>query len=98
MMTGMTVLPKMQMNVDQFLAWAVEQPGRFELLDGDVYAMWPEGAGHARVKFAVQVALAASIRARQLPCHMMPDGMTVRVEEKTAHEPDALVYCGPRLP
>jgi Uma2 family endonuclease len=94
----MTTVPKTQMNVDQFLAWAIEQPGRFELLDGDVYAMSPEGAGHARVKFAVQVALANSIRERRLHCHMMPDGMTVRVEERTAHEPDALVYCGPKLP
>jgi Uma2 family endonuclease len=24
--------------------------------------------------------------------------MTVRVDENTAHEPDALVYCGPKLP
>jgi Uma2 family endonuclease len=28
---------------------------------------------------------------------MLPDGMTVRVDEHTAHEPDALVYCGVEL-
>jgi Uma2 family endonuclease len=28
---------------------------------------------------------------------MLPDGMTVRVDDATAHEPDAVVYCGPRL-
>jgi Uma2 family endonuclease len=28
---------------------------------------------------------------------MLPDGMTVRIDDTTAHEPDALVYCGPRL-
>jgi Uma2 family endonuclease len=28
---------------------------------------------------------------------MLPDGMTVRVEARTAFEPDALVYCGERL-
>jgi Uma2 family endonuclease len=98
MIAAMTVLPKTRMNVDQFLSWAIEQSGRYELFDGDVYAMSPEGAGHARIKFAVQVALAAGIKARRLPCHMMPDGMTVRVEEGTAHEPDALVYCGRELP
>src|SRR5437588_9630635 len=48
----------------------------------------------AAAKFAVQTALAAGIRARGLPCHMMPDGMTVRVDARTAFEPDALVYCG----
>jgi Uma2 family endonuclease len=28
---------------------------------------------------------------------MLPNGMTVRVDETTAHEPDALIYCGPEL-
>jgi Uma2 family endonuclease len=29
---------------------------------------------------------------------MLPDGMTVRVDEATAYEPDALVYCGAKVP
>src|SRR5690348_6036188 len=45
----------------------------------------------------LQTALLAGIRARRLPCHMLPDGMTVRIDETTAYEPDALVYCGARL-
>jgi Uma2 family endonuclease len=94
----MTVLPKTRMTVDEFLAWAQERPGRYDLEDGVVHAMSPEGAGHAKVKFAVQTALVAAIRARRLLCHMLPDGMTVRVEEMTAYEPDALVYCGTELP
>jgi Uma2 family endonuclease len=28
---------------------------------------------------------------------MLPDGMTVRIDKETAHEPDALVYCGAKL-
>jgi Uma2 family endonuclease len=60
--------------------------------------MTPERAGHAAVKFAVQTALLTAIRRAQLPCHMLPDGMTVRIDEHTAHEPDALVYCGEKLP
>ncbi len=32
-----------------------------------------------------------------LPCHMQPDGATVRISKYVAHEPDALVYCGPEL-
>jgi len=90
----MTVLPQRRMNVGEYLAWAKGHPGRYELYDGVVYDMSPEGAGHAKVKFAVQSALTAGIRARGLPCHMLPDGMTVRVEARTAFEPDALVYCG----
>ncbi len=86
------------MTVDEFLVWAEEQPGRYDIVDGVVHAMSPEGAGHAETKFAVQAALVAAIRASQRPCHMLPDGMTVRVDETTAYEPDALVYCGAKLP
>lgn len=93
----MSALPQKRMNVDEYLAWAERNPGRYELYDGVVSAMSPEGAGHAEVKFAVQSALAAGIRARGLPCHMLPDGMTVRVEARTAFEPDALVYRGPKV-
>ena len=94
----MTALPKNKMTVDEYLAWAEGQAGRFELYAGSVYAMPPERAGHAEVKFAVQNALRAAIRQAGVPCHMLPDGMTVRVDEYTAHEPDALVYCGEKLP
>jgi len=93
----MTALPLPRMTVDEYLTWAAGRPGRYELYDGSVYAMSPEGAGHAQVKFAVQSALAAGIKARGLPCHMLPDGMTVRVEARTAFEPDALIYCGQRV-
>jgi Uma2 family endonuclease len=86
-----------RMNVDQYLVWAQSHPGRYELRDGEVITRSPEGAGHAAVKYAVQVALLAGIRARGLPCHLLPDGMTVRVDETTAYEPDALVYCGTKL-
>jgi Uma2 family endonuclease len=93
----MSALPQRRMNVDEFLAWAEAQPGRYELFRGSVYAMTPERAAHAVTKFAIQAALANGIRAQGLPCHMLPDGMTVRIDDTTAHEPDALVYCGPQL-
>jgi len=94
----MTVLTKARMTVDEFLAWAEGRPGRHELYKGEVYAMAPETAGHAETKFAVQSALLAGIRAGRLPCHLLPDGMTLRIDEKTAYEPDAIVYCGPKIP
>jgi Uma2 family endonuclease len=93
----MTVLTKTRMSVDEYLAWAKGQPGRYELVNGTVYAMTPERAVHAEIKLAVHMALAAGIRARDLPCRVMPDGMTVRIDEATAYEPDALIYCGPKL-
>ena len=39
----------------------------------------------------------AGIRKRGLPCYVLPDGPTVRVDETTAYEPDALVYCGQKV-
>ena len=40
------------MTVDEFLAWAEEQDGRWELYNGVPYPMAPERTGHGRVKFA----------------------------------------------
>ena len=94
----MLAQPQHKMTVDEYLAWAEGQPGRYELCAGRVYPLAPEGAGHARVKFAVQSALLAGIRRTDPQCHMLPNGMTVRVAPDTAHEPDALIYCGPQLP
>src|ERR1700722_12319492 len=96
--SAMVAVPKTRMNVNEYLTWALTQPGRYELVDGEVVAMSPESAGHAAVKFAVQRALLAGVQARRLPCHVLPDGMTVRIDEATAYEPDALVYCGATLP
>ncbi len=93
----MTALPKNKMTVDEFLAWSENTPGRFELFHGTVYVMQAERTRHARTKFRVQKALEAGIVAKSLPCHMLPDGMTVRVDADSAFEPDALVYCGPEL-
>ena len=94
----MVAVPKRRMTVDEYLTWAVEQPGRYELVDGIVIAVSPENAGHAEKKAAVHATLLASIKARDLPCHALPDGMTIRIDDTTAYEPDALVYRGGKLP
>jgi len=93
----MSGLPQKRMTVDEYLAWAEGRPGRYELYNGVVYAMAPERAAHAEVKHAVANALSSAIAKARLPCWMLPDGMTVRVDKNTAHEPDALVYCGKKL-
>lgn len=90
----MNVLAKPRLTVDEFLSWAVEHPGRYELFRGEVIAMSPETAGHAEMKGYIYSALIAAVRQRGLHCYVLPDGMTVRIDESTAFEPDALVYCG----
>jgi Uma2 family endonuclease len=94
----MAALTKTRMNVDEYLAWAEGRPGRYELYDGVVYTMAPQQVIHAEIKLAVHLAFVAAIRERGLPCHVLPDGMTVRIDAATAYEPNASVYCGPKLP
>ncbi len=94
--TSQPNVPTTPMTVDEFLAWAEENPGRYELYEGQVFAMAAERAAHAVTKYAVQKELERAVRKAKIPCRMMPDGMTVRITKYTAHEPDALVYCGPK--
>jgi Uma2 family endonuclease len=86
-------------TADEFIAWALEQEtGRFELDNGVVVAMAPERASHVVAKLNAVIALRNAIGARSLPCQALPDGMSVRVNDRTVYEPDALVRCGPALP
>jgi Uma2 family endonuclease len=93
----MTALTKPRMTVHDFLAWAQGRSGRYELFRGEVHAMSPEAVGHTEIKGAVYVALLTGIRQRGLPCHALTDGVTVRIDDTTAYEPDALVYCGEKV-
>jgi Uma2 family endonuclease len=97
MMRRMTTLTKPRMTVDEFLAWAEDRPGRYELYKGEVYAMSPESVGHIKLKGTVYTALLTAVRERRRPCHVLTDGATVRIDDTTAYEPDALVYCGQEL-
>jgi Uma2 family endonuclease len=94
----MNVLTKPRMTVDEFLAWTEDHPGRYELFRGEVFPMSPEVVGYIKIKGAVYVALLTATRASGVPCHTLTDGATIRIDETTAYEPDALVYCGPELP
>jgi Uma2 family endonuclease len=86
-------------TADEFIAWALEQPeGRFELDNGAIVAMAPERIGHGRGKNRILRALESAIAARGLDCEAHPDGATVRIDDRTVYEPDALVRCGPPLP
>lgn len=85
-------------DVEAFLAWVKDQPGRYELHGGVVIAMAPERIEHAATKFAVARSLYAAIQTEKLPCHVLPDGVAVHVSDRKWYEPDALVYCGPKAP
>jgi Uma2 family endonuclease len=92
--------PRGRITVDQFLVWAMAQPDgpRCELVDGEVVALAPERAAHARRKARIWRALTDAVEAAGLPCEAMPDGMTVKIDDHTAYEPDAIVHCEKALP
>jgi len=86
------------LDVPAFLAWVKANPGRYELHNGEIFAMSPARVRHGVKKFAIQRALLDGVRHAGLPCHVMPDGIAVQVSDKKWYEPDALVYCGPEAP
>jgi Uma2 family endonuclease len=96
----MNVAFRKPMTVAQYLARAAE-PGetrRSELINGQIVMMSPERVEHIEAKFAAVLALTNAIARARLPCHALADGATVQVDDHTAYEPDALVYCGQKLP
>jgi Uma2 family endonuclease len=86
------------MTVDEFLGWAEGREGRWELQDGVLIAMAPQRVAHLETKAEAWAALRRAVERAEAPCRVVPDGATVRIATRTAFEPDATVYCGPRLP
>jgi Uma2 family endonuclease len=84
------------MSVEEFLDWAGKQPnGRYELVDGQVFAMSPERNRHVLVKFSVAAALRLAAARAQVDCTVFTDGATVVIDKHCSREPDAAVQCGP---
>ena len=96
----MNIALKPPMTVPEYIAWGetLGERQRTELINGRIVAMSPERVEHIEMKFAAAVALTAAIAAAGIPCHALADGATVEIDAHTAYEPDALVYCGGRLP
>jgi Uma2 family endonuclease len=87
-----------RMTSDEFIAWAMEQDGRCELVAGEIVAMAPERSAHALTKFHIARRLAEAIETAGLPCQVYPDGMAIEIDDATTYEPDASVRCGEPLP
>jgi Uma2 family endonuclease len=94
----MTALRKQEMSVDEFLAWAERQPGRWELVDGVPTAMSPERVIHGDTKYRLARALDLAIAKANAPCRFVLDSAAVRIDQRTLYQPDALVYCGEPVP
>jgi Uma2 family endonuclease len=100
MLSSMNIALQRPMTVADYLAWseARGERGRTELINGRIVAMTPERVEHVEVKLAAALTLRMAISRAGADCHVLGDGITVRIDEHTAYEPDASVYCGERLP
>lgn len=86
------------LSAAEFLSWAEDQEkGRFELLRGEIVAMAPEQAEHARAKFSAARALADANARVRVPCEAFVDGLGIAINEDTVYEPDALINCGEKI-
>lgn len=92
-------LGPMRLTAEAYFDWAMAQPtGRFELSGGEVVAMAPERVAHTRAKLEAVIALRTAIKTHGLGCEAIADGISVRIDDRTVYEPDALVRCGPKTP
>jgi Uma2 family endonuclease len=94
----MIALPSHKMTVDDFLAWAATQDGRWELFDGVPVEMSSERVIHGRVKYLAARAFERATERAGVPCQFLLDSVAVRIDEHRSYQPDVLVYCGQPLP
>ena len=85
-----------RMTADAFFAWAESwgEGERYELVDGLTYRLQSEKVSHAETKAAVWLALRNAISAAGIDCRAFPDGVSVRVNDRSVRDPDAQVHCG----
>lgn len=81
-------------SADAFLEWAEAQEGRYQLIAGEIVAMAPERVEHSHVKRMVANVFDAAIAKAKIPCRAFVDGVSVKIDDSTVFEPDALVNCG----
>jgi Uma2 family endonuclease len=80
---------------EAYLDWEACQPIRYELVDGQVFAMGGGTAEHDTIGNNLRAALHMQLRGS--PCR--PHGPDLKVRAgRDGRYPDALIDCGPRVP
>jgi Uma2 family endonuclease len=88
----MNALLPQRLTVDEFLNWSQQQPkGRYELQDGRVIMQQSQNWAHLRIKAALYSELYQAVKRSGAPVYAATDGATVRISNRIAFEPDALV-------
>lgn len=83
-----------RMNVDQFLKLYEGTEGKYELVDGQVYAIAGGSATHADVCLNIASALRQKLRGSG--CRPFNSDMGLTLTDETLRYPDVAIYCDPR--
>ena len=83
-----------KMTVEQFLDVYQHIEGKYELVDGVVYAMSGGSARHASA--ATRLLVAFWTRLQGSKCQPFNSDMGLRVDSDTLRYPDIAIYCDPR--
>jgi Uma2 family endonuclease len=94
----MPALADRAMTVEEFLAFAAQKSGKWELVDGQALAMSPGRVVHGDLKYRVARALDAALARAKIPCRFVLDSAAVKIDQLNSFQPDAMIYCGEPLP
>jgi Uma2 family endonuclease len=83
---------KIYLTADEFLAWEIEQPERWELVDGECFAMAGGTDIHNTICLNVAFALRASLAGRR--CSVFMSDVKLKIaEDEAVFYPDVIVSC-----
>jgi len=83
---------KLQLTVEEFIEWEIEQPERWELVDGECFAMSGGTDIHNTISLNLTFALRARLDGRR--CSAFMSDMKLKIaEDETVFYPDVMVSC-----
>ncbi len=81
------------MNIEEFLAWQLDQDERYELVDGIPLQMMA-GASEVHDRIVTNIIIALGIQLRGSPCRPATADVAVRTSIRVLRRPDVTVTCG----
>jgi Uma2 family endonuclease len=91
----MATRAKTKLTVEQYLKKYEGAEGRFELVNGEVLRMAAETTRHVLAKGQAYTAFNKAVEKAKLKCHVLTDGVTIKIDKWTAREPDLSVQGSP---
>lgn len=90
----MVAAEQLKMTEHEYLAWEREQPGKYQYIDGEVYAMSGGSARHSRLAARTTYVLESMFGAG--PCRPFTSDLQIHIPRTGNYlYPDVSVVCGP---